>query len=227
MPGQPNSVLRLLVGALGGPLLLAVVLAGCPAPEPSAGPESSPLAEPSQDPADPGDPTDPTDRTDPDRDAPDGVVLGESCTNPAYGFRVDYPTGWVVNQSNGLPPCSAFDPSDAGMPAAGEIPSDIAVVIHRDDVSFDRATDFEADFTVNARSRETTTVAGRSAVAAELEHTGAGMYPEGHRHYAYYVDMGGRTLIGITHDVAGAGPPPYPERRRTLDAMMASLRFQE
>jgi hypothetical protein len=153
------------------------------------------------------------------------VALEQTCTNEAYGFRVDYPAGWETNPPNGLPPCSAFDPEDAGMPAATEIPTDIAIVVHREDVAFARVTDFHADPTVEPVSQRETTVDGRSAVAVELAHTGGGMYPEGHHHYGYFVDLGSATLIGMTHDVEAAPGPAYDDRRRILDDMMASLRF--
>jgi hypothetical protein len=132
-----------------------------------------------------------------------------------------------VNEANGLPPCSAFDPEDTSMPAAGEIPAGIAIVLHRDDVAFERSTDFAGDFTVDVLSREETTVAGRRAVVAELEHTGEGLYDRGHRLYTYVLDTGGQTITGVTHDVPDAEPPGYEERKRILHAMMASLRFHD
>jgi hypothetical protein len=153
------------------------------------------------------------------------VALEQTCTNEPYGFGVDYPAGWETNPANGLPPCSAFDPEDANMPAATEIPTDIAIVIHREEAAFARVTDFHADPTVEPVSRRETTVDGRAAVAVELMHTGVGMYPEGHRYYGYFVDLGPATLIGMTHDVEAAPGPTYDDRRRILDDMMASLRF--
>ena len=197
-------------------LALAPALAGCPADEP---PDQPPDTPPTDTPAPPG--------TEPPPAPPDHTVLEQSCTNQQYGFQVDYPAGWVVNQADGLPPCSAFDPEDASMPTAAEIPRDIAIVIRRDDVAFETVTDFDSDFTVRAVSREETTVAGRPAVVAEIEHTGDGMYQEGDRHYGYYVDLDGRTLIGITHGIDAADPPAYQERQRILDAMMNSLQFQD
>jgi hypothetical protein len=153
------------------------------------------------------------------------VAFEQTCTNEAYGFRVDYPAGWETNPPNGLPPCSAFDPEDASMPAATEIPTDIAIVIHGEDVAFARVTDFHADPTVEPVSQRETTVDRRSAVAVELAHTGGGMYPEGHHRYGYFVDLGSATLIGMTHDVEAAPGPAYDDRRRILDDMMTSLRF--
>lgn len=210
---------RSIIAALAAPLALLLLFAACPGVEEEPPPDLPPEVRPEVPPEDP----DPPPPAEPD---PDDVALEESCTNPAYGFRVGYPGGWVVNPANGLPPCSAFDPRDASMPAAAEIPTRIAVVIHRDDVAFATVIDFDADPTVRAVSRRQATVDGRSAIVAELEHTGDGMYPRGHRHYAWYVDLGQRTLVGMTHDVDAADPPPYAERRRILDRMMGSLRFQ-
>lgn len=211
---------RAAVWAAAAPLALALLLAGCPQPEEALPPDPPPEVRPEAPVAEDPEPVDPA--TDPGNH----MALDQSCTNQTYGFRVQYPAGWVVNQANGLPPCSAFDPHDAGMPAAADIPTDIAIVIHRDDVAFGTATDFAADFTVEALSRREAMVDGRAAVVAELEHTGDGMYPAGHRFYAYFVDRAGRTLVGMTHDVDGAGPSAYDERRRILDRMMDSLSFQ-
>jgi hypothetical protein len=155
--------------------------------------------------------------------SPGAIALDGSCTNPAHAFTVDYPGDWVVNEENGLPPCSAFDPADVAMPEAGEVPSAIAVVVDREPVAFHRVTEFGADPTVRVLSRRDTTVAGREAVAAELEHTGEGFYDRGHRLYSWYVRAGAGTITGTTHDVPHT--LPYDVRRQVLDRMMASLRL--
>lgn len=201
-------------------LAFALLLVGCPTPDqdtPPATPPGPPIEAPAPDEPLPDEPAPP----------PNDIALEQSCTNTEFGFQVDYPAGWVVNDPDGLPPCSAFDPEDTGMPAAGEIPAEIAIVIHRDQVPFARVMDFDGDFTVDVVWREEATVDGRRAVVAELEHTGQGMYPAGQRQYVYYVDVEPHTLIGVTHDLEAADPPSYQERRRTLDAMMTSLRFQD
>jgi hypothetical protein len=198
--------------ALTGSLLLVLALAGCP------GAQDEPPRDPSAETPAP---------TPGPEQGPGDVALEQSCTNHVFGFQVDYPAGWTVNGANGLPPCSAFDPEDTSMPAAGEIPAGIAIVLHRDDVTFERATDFAGDFTVDVISREETTVAGRRAIVAELEHTGEGLYDRGHRLYTYVIDTDGQTITGVTHDVSDAEPPGYEERQRILHAMMASLRFRD
>jgi hypothetical protein len=191
------------------PLALVLALAGCPAPEPA--------------PDTPG-----VDRDTPaDWPTPGGVTLTETCSNREYGFQVEYPSGWEVNEANGLPPCSAFDPGDASMPAVGEIPRDIAIVIHRDPMPLRATTAFEEDPTVEVVSRQEMTVDGRRAVVAELQHTGQGMYPAGDRQYTYYVDLDAYTLMAMTHGIDAADPPPYQERQRILDEMMSTLRLQE
>jgi hypothetical protein len=156
----------------------------------------------------------------------DDVALEQSCTNVAYGFSVDYPRGWLTNGGDGLPPCSAFDPRDVDMPAASEIPTAIAIVITREMVSFEQVTDFANDPSVEVLSIEETTVDGRHAVVAELEHTGEGLYDRGHRQFAYFTDVGQHTLIAVTHGGAEADPPTYAERKRILEVMMAALRFR-
>jgi hypothetical protein len=199
---------RRAVAAAGLAMALALTLAACP-------PQETPPD------ALPGEPS-------PDDPAPvSGITLEQRCNNREYGFQVSYPAGWAVNPPNGLPACSAFDPDDAGMPAVGEIPRDIAIVIHRHRVPLHRTTDFDADPTVHAVSRDETTVDGRRAVVAELQHTGQGMYPQGGRQYGYYVDVAGSTLLATTHGIDAADPPSYQERQRILDDMMASLRFQD
>lgn len=169
------------------------------------------------------DPVDPIPTEEP-APAPNAVALCAECVNEEIGFRVAYPEEWVVNEGDGLPACSAFDLEDASVPEVGEIPSNIAVVIHDPGVEFERATDFDEDFTVEVITRGETTVDGRPAITAELRSTGEGMYPEGHLSYSYYVDLGPNTLQAITHDVPGA-EPGFEERRRILDAMMSSLEF--
>jgi hypothetical protein len=205
------ALTRRAAAGVGLPLALVLALAACPPQEePPPTPGSIPAGEAPEDAA-----------------SENGLALGDACTNREHGFQVRYPTGWVVNEENGLSPCSAFDPDHAGMPAVGEIPRDIAVVIHVDRVRFERATDFDADPTVQAVSSERTTVDGRPAVVAELQHTGRGMYPEGDRQYGYYVDLGGSTLMAATHGIDAADPPPYHVRQRILDDMMATLRLQQ
>lgn len=209
---------RRAFAAAGLPLALALALAACPPQE-----EPPSMDDPGAEPA-PGDLRDPRDADD---DDDNDVAFDASCTNREYGFQVRYPTGWVVNEANGLTPCSAFDPDDARMPPATEIPRDIAIVIHRDQVPFERATDFDGDPTVQAVSRERTTVDGRRAIVAELQHTGQGMYPQGGRQYGYYIDVDGATLMAFTHGIDAADPPSYQERQRILDDMMARLRFRD
>lgn len=213
-PRTPRDVTLLAL-----PIVAAALVTGCPSPhdDPAREPprEEVPSPPESAEPAPPG------------PASPNGVALDGTCTNPEYGFTVDHPADWEVNEANGLPPCSAFDPDDVSMPEAGEVPVDIAVVIKREPVPYERVTDFEGDFSVSPVSVQETTVAGRRAVAAELEHTGQGLYPDGHRHFAYYIDLGSSTVIAATHRVEGASVPPYRERKRILDAMVGTLRIED
>lgn len=157
----------------------------------------------------------------------DELALTNACTNEEVGFTVDHPEGWVVNEENGLAPCSAFDPEDASLPEVGEIPTDIAIVIREERVEYDLVTDFAGDPGIEVIAEEETTVGGRTAVVAELEHTGDGLYPEGHVTYTYYVELEPFALVATTHGTEAADPPSFEERREILDAMMESLEFVE
>lgn len=212
-PTRP-TLLTALIG------LLALILTACPedVEEPAVDdPDGeTPVEEPTEEPAEDGTPDD--DVTE------DGHALAQSCTNDEVGYEVSYPDGWVVNEE-GLPGCSAFDPEDVDIPEVGEIPADIAVVIHENRVEFERATDFEADPGVEVIAEDEATVDGRTAIVVELEHTGEALYPEGWISYAYYIDLDPFTLQAVTFDHDGAGPPAYEERRDILDAMVDSLTF--
>jgi hypothetical protein len=220
MTGGPTPATR-PAALVAASLVAALLLAGCPGPDNADVELDSPPEEPAP-PIDPAPPPDPDDDVD-----VDAGRLAQQCTNPEFGFQVQYPEGWMVNEGNGLPPCSAFDPEATAMPAVGDIPRDIAVTFHRDRVAFQRATDFQGDIGVDPLSREATTVDGRRAVVAELESTGGGMYPAGQTQYVYYVDADPYTLMARTHDIPAAAPPSYQARQRILDRMMESLRFTE
>lgn len=155
----------------------------------------------------------------------DERALDAECTNDDVGATVAYPAGWEVNDGTVLPACSLFDPESVEVREGTEIPRDIAITLRVEAVSSDRVADVEADPTVEVRSREETTVGGREAVAAEVEHTGEGLYDAGDVTYAYYVDLDERTLIAQTHQLEAADPPGYDERREILDAMMAAITF--
>ncbi len=155
-------------------------------------------------------------------DAPD-VALDASCTNDAVGYTVDHPADWVVNEGDGLPACSAFDPETVDIPDATEIPFEIAVVIREARIDIDTAADVDG---AEELSREETTVDGRDAVIVEAEGTGDFFFPEGLTFTRYHVDLGHTTLIGVTFDVDDA-ELTYEERRDVLAAMMASLEFSD
>jgi hypothetical protein len=155
------------------------------------------------------------------------TALAASCTNDVDGYTVRYPAGWLVNTGEVLPPCSVFDPRNVDIPVDSELPTAIAVAISRQDVGFRQATDFAADPSVDVLSATDAEVDGRPALRAELRHTGRGLYDAGQRSYAWFVDLDGKTLIAVTHDVEDADPPPFAARHRILDAMMASVRIVE
>lgn len=152
-----------------------------------------------------------------------GVGLDTSCTNDAVGYTVEHPGDWVVNEGDGLPACSAFDPESVDIPDATEIPFEIAVVIREARIGIGTAADIDG---AEELSREETTVDGRDAVIVEAEGTGDFFFPEGLTFTRYHVDLGHTTLIGVTFDVDDADLT-YEERRDVLAAMMASLEFSD
>lgn len=138
----------------------------------------------------------------------------------AAGYVARYPADWVTNDGSVMPPCALFDPEPFTVPPASEVPEDIAVTIHVDEVSYDDVAG--SDFAIDILESDDVTVAGMPGVRRLVEHTGAALYEAGMQSYEYIVDWGdGRTLIAVSHDV---GQPDFSEKRRVLDAMMERLR---
>jgi hypothetical protein len=146
----------------------------------------------------------------------------QECSNESGGFIASYPTGWETNDGAVMPACSLFDPEPFTVPYATEVPEDIAVVIHVDDVNFHDVVD--SGFGIRIESREETRVAGHLAVRQLIEHTGDGLHDRGLQSWQYIVDWApGRTLFAVSHS---AGEPAFAEKRRVLDAMMERLRHR-
>jgi hypothetical protein len=160
----------------------------------------------------------PADARSPAADAVAGAAW-QRCTNTAGGFSAEFPADWQTNDGSVMPPCTLFDPQEILIPEASELPADIAVGIHVQDVAFDRVA--ESTFGIRLLSSEARTVAGRPGMRRLTEQTGDGLLDAGVRSWEYVVDWGdGRTLLAVSRDV---GVPDFELKRRVLDEMMHRL----
>lgn len=142
-----------------------------------------------------------------------------TCDNRVAGVRLVYPANWHANTGDAPPACSLFHPEPVNplLMRGGEVPSEIAIVIVRDTVPFERATAIPRGEMWLARERSV--VAGHEAERSEII-PGDGLLARGDRTYRYHVDLGGETLIASTRD---AGDLPFEQKRRVLDEMMLRL----
>jgi hypothetical protein len=148
------------------------------------------------------------------------AALSQRCTNERYGFTVAYPAGWHTNTGEVIPACSAFDPEPVQVPAQSEMPFDIAAVFSVQEMPFDRAGDPQFE---RVLSSERVTVAGRSAVRAEVESTGEGLADRGLRTLRYTIDLGGgRSLVATTNRTDAS----YDANREILARMVESLEIR-
>jgi hypothetical protein len=155
-------------------------------------------------------------------DDPDQVVvLGQTCTNGAAGYTVDYPTGWLTNDGDVLNACQVFDPVSISLPERSTS-FDEAIHLRFDGIPFEDAIS-EDDITETLLSRRTTTVDGYEAVVEEGESTGRALLQEGVRSYSYIINLGdGEIMVASTYDVA---TQEYTRNKQVLDQMISSLRF--
>jgi hypothetical protein len=150
---------------------------------------------------------------------PDGEWA--TCENPDEGYEVGYPADWETNPGDVMSPCSVFHPEPFEVPEATELPTDLAVAISVDPVSYDDV--ISPDPTETLESEEAGSVDGRDAVRFEAVATGTGLFPEGMQNTRWVVRVDGeRTLIARTTDV---GDPPYATKQQVLDDMMERLSF--
>jgi hypothetical protein len=164
------------------------------------------------------------------------VTLGQTCTNEAVGYTVDYPVGWQTNARSdlrGIPddidkspsqivePCSVFDSGEIEIEYATE-DFDEAVYFDLENIPFNELVNLESRSTETLSRRETT-VDGRQAVVVEKEGTGIGLLPEGRRFYSYYIDYGDQTLKVTTYNVPNQ---PYATNKQIIDQMMNNIEIQ-
>lgn len=142
-----------------------------------------------------------------------------ACENEAAGVRLVYPATWHTNRGDALPPCSLFHPEPVGslLARAEGVPAEIAIVIVREPLPFEKATEVPKGEMWLAR--EKATVAGREAERSEII-PGDELLTRGDRTYRYHVDLDGETLIATTRET---GDIPFEQKRRVLDEMMRRL----
>lgn len=194
---------------------LALLLVGCgdePAGD-AAGEGGTPTATPGDD-ATASPTADPT---------PDETAW-QTCENQVAGYAVEYPPDWVANEGDELmDACTVFDTPPLELPdAPQDLSLDYGVSIHVDNVPFATATGEDAGATVE--TAEETEVDGLPAVRQEAVGTGEGLIPEGLETTRWFVDLRDATLIASSFD---AGEPPYGEKVRVLDRMMASMELAD
>lgn len=138
--------------------------------------------------------------------------LTASCSNPEFGYTVNFPNNWFYNlhveggATSDIPECSYFSSEDFELTPGSE-PSGVSIGISPGD-EFDPS------------QGEQVTVGGRDAVRYEAQVTTPGF--EG-LYYTYQIDMGdGTTLVAQTSD---RWVGPYEENKDILDTMMESLVF--
>ncbi|MDX1658281.1 MAG: hypothetical protein R3343_05630 [Nitriliruptorales bacterium] len=154
-------------------------------------------------------------------EASPGMTLAASCTGGDGLFTIDYPEDWHTDDAGSGGGCEVFDDEPVNLEGSvGGGPLG-AVTVRALPVDLETAADPGREN--RELSSRSTTVAGRSAVVALWESTGAAALPEGVRSYRYLVDLGDRTLMLVTYDVDTSD---FDGRRRLLDAMVASLELQ-
>ncbi len=157
----------------------------------------------------------------PVEDPGEAIVLGQTCSNDAAGYTVNYPTGWITNDGEVLNYCQVFDPDSITLPERSSS-FDEAIHLRIDSIPFERATGTD-DISETILSRRTTTVEGYEAVIEESESTGRGLLQEGVRSYSYSINLdNGEIMVASTYDIA---TQDYTRNKQVLDQMIGSLRF--
>jgi hypothetical protein len=151
----------------------------------------------------------------------DAVVLGQTCSNRAANYTVNYPTGWVSNAGDVLNSCQVFDPTSITLPERSSSFNE-AIHLRIDSIPFEEVADTD-DITETILTRRDTTVDGYEAIIEESESTGRALLPEGVRSYAYIINLGdGEIMVASTYDIANQ---QYTYNKKVLDQMVSTLRF--
>jgi hypothetical protein len=152
------------------------------------------------------------------------VALDERCANEEWGYEIGYPSGWVTNDDNLLPACSAFDPEEVVIDLGAEIAIDAAIHLQ---LSPQRYETLIAETPGRDEvSREDVVVDGHTATILHWRATaGAPMFPSGTHVYAYFIELDRGTLVATTTDLAGQ--EKFDEHRSVLDTMMAEIDLEE
>jgi len=157
----------------------------------------------------------------PVEDPGDAVVLGQTCSNRAANYAVNYPTGWVTNAGDVLNTCQVFDPTSITLPEQSSSFNE-AIHLRIDSIPFAEAADTD-DITETILSRRETAIDGYEAIIEESESTGRALLPEGVRSYTYIINLGdGEIMVATTYDTANQ---QYTYNKKVLDQMVSTLRF--
>lgn len=144
-----------------------------------------------------------------------------SCEHPG-GITVEYPAGWLVNDGDVLPECSAFDPESMEIPEASEF-LDAAVLLSVEPVDFATISDPDSQ-SGRALARSTATVDGHDAVRVETESDGEALLDAGTRSTTWIIELDEvRTLTASTYEIATA--EEYESNRAVLDQMVPRLQL--
>jgi hypothetical protein len=145
-----------------------------------------------------------------------------ACTSEAHGYTIAHPPGWHANEPGETGPCRAFHPEPFELPYRTEMPLDLAVIVHVDEVALEETV--PPTLGEELLSGGMTTVAGREAFRGTVRSTGEGFLPAGIESYRYHVRVNGATLIAATYDL---GDVPFAEKREALDGMIGTLRIHD
>jgi hypothetical protein len=167
----------------------------------------------------------PAEEVDDEPDDEDLLALDASCENSEWGFVIEYPADWEVNEEGPLPACSVFHPESIEFPDDRELPAELAIALREEPQPLEEL-DPDVDPTIEVRSRDRVTIDERDAEILEVEATGDGAHAQGLVTYRYHVDRGANTLVAETHDLEVLDLD-FEARRGLLDAMMDALVFTE
>lgn len=146
-----------------------------------------------------------------------------SCTTAVRGYRVEYPAGWYVDESNPALACGLFDPEPFTVEPNTEFPEVAVTIGVEPGVAYaDIVTGNTDPTTWRVLERRDITVDGFPAVVLETEQIDELLLPAGTYWYQVVIDRPGAATLVYTTGLPGAD---YDANRSTLDAMVASLRF--